>query len=83
MIYREVLTRYRIVASNPPVFFLVYAGFSCIACPFLFISPEIKRSYFTCIRYVLGQTYSEDRVFARVLRLVFAWITLPFCVRHD
>ena len=40
-------------------------------------------SFFTCIRYVLGQNYSEDRVFARVLRLVFASITLQFCIRHD
>ena len=40
-------------------------------------------SFFMCIRYVLGQNYSEYRVFAWVLRLVFPWITLQFCIRHD
>ncbi|CAN0158925.1 unnamed protein product, partial [Laminaria digitata] len=30
----------------------------------------------------LGQYYSEDRVFAWVLCLVFAWITPQSCIRH-
>ena len=30
----------------------------------------------------LGQYYSEDRVFALSLRLVFAWMTPQFCIRH-
>ena len=38
MIYREILIRYRIVVSNPQVFFLSYASVSFIACPFLYLS---------------------------------------------
>ena len=44
----------------------------------------IKAKYLVSRVFVIvGQYYSEDRVFSWVLRLVFAWITLKFYMRHD
>ena len=58
-----------------------YTRVSCIACPFFFFSsPEIKLDIlFHKARYIIsrvvisGQYRCDDRVFAWVLRLVFAW----------
>ena len=40
-------------------------------------------SYFTFIRYIVGQYYSEYRVFVCVLRVIFVCLTPQSCIQLD
>ena len=50
---------------------------------YIYLSGNIAKNLSSRVFVILRQLYSQDRVFAWVLRLVFAWITPQFCIRHD
>ena len=72
----------RFGVPKPPVFFICQC-FWYHTSFLIFTSPENQAKYLTSRSFVmLGQYYSEDRVFSGVLHLVFAWITPQSCMRY-
>ena len=53
------------------------------AVSYIYLSRNQAKHQISRLFVILGQYYSEDRVFACVLRLIFAWVVPQSCVRHE
>ena len=82
MIYREIYIRYRILVYKPPVFLICECFLYCMP-SLIFISGSKAKNLISRVFVILRQYFSEDRVFAWIMRLVFAWTTHHICWWHD